>query len=157
MRVEMLLMRGGDAMPKDCVTCGAGSYVALPAWSAEIVQVPAASPVTVLPEIEQVEGVVLAKTIGLPDAPPVALTVPVPPTVTFAGAAPNTIAWLVLPETAKLRVTRGAGAKFALPAWSALIVQVPLVTRVSVPPAVIVQTPVVDDVKVTASPSSPWP
>ena len=51
----------------------------LPAWSAVIVQVPAARMVVVLPAREQVAGVVLAKMIALLEAPPVALSVYVPP------------------------------------------------------------------------------
>ena len=59
--------------------------------------VPAVSPVTVLPATEQTLGVVLVKVTGLPDAPPVALTVVVPPT-TNAGEEPKlVIVWLPLP------------------------------------------------------------
>ena len=46
-------------------------------------------------------------------------------------------------------VTCGATKVVALPAWSALIVHVPAVTKASIPPLVIVQTPVVDDVNDT--------
>lgn len=45
-----------------------------------------------------------------------------------------------------------AAKKEELPAWFALIVQVPAVTKVRVPPVVIVQTPVVDDVNVGVKP-----
>jgi hypothetical protein len=45
-----------------------------------------------------------------------------------------------------------AARKDALPAWSALIEQVPDVTKVSVPPLVMVHTPVVVELKATVSP-----
>jgi hypothetical protein len=45
-----------------------------------------------------------------------------------------------------------AALKLLLPAWSALIVQVPAVTNVSVPPDVTVQTPVVEDVNTGGRP-----
>ena len=50
-----------------------------------MVQVPTASPVTVLPLTVQMPGVVVLNVTGLPDAPPVALTVVVPPTLKDAG------------------------------------------------------------------------
>ena len=62
--------------------------MALPAWLAAITQVPAVTPVTVLPETVHTPVVVELKVTGLPEAPPVALTVPVPPTVRL-GAAPK--------------------------------------------------------------------
>lgn len=39
-----------------------------------------------------------------------------------------------------------------MPAWFALIVQVPAVTKVNIPPPVMVQTPGVDDVNIIVSP-----
>ena len=60
---------------------------------------PAARPLTVLPDTEQMLGVALAlKMTGLPDAPALALTVVLPPTASVAGAkliAP--MLWLVRP------------------------------------------------------------
>ena len=53
-----------------------------------MVQVPTATPVTVLPLTVQMLGVLEAKTTALPEAPPVALTVPVLPTLTL-GATPK--------------------------------------------------------------------
>ena len=70
--------------------------MAFPAWLAAIVQVPAATPVTVLPLTVQTPVVVEANVTGLPDAPPVADTVPIPPT-TAAGAEPKLIIWLPRP------------------------------------------------------------
>ena len=51
-----------------------------------------------------------------------------------------------------MRVTCAAASKLSLPAWSALIVQVPAEANVSVPPDVTVHTPVVDEVKDGAKP-----
>ena len=87
----------------------------------------------------------------------------VPPVLT--GAVNATLAW-VSPAIAVPIVgaagatglivnewlTCGAGWKLPSPAWPALIVQVPAATKVRMPPDVIVQTPVVADVKVTVSP-----
>ena len=61
-----------------------------------MVHVPAPRPVTVVPATEHVAGVVLAKVTGLPEGPPLALTVPVVPTATPDGAVPKTIAWAPL-------------------------------------------------------------
>ena len=58
--------------------------MALPAWLAEMVQVPAATPVTVLPATVQVLGVMLAKVTGRPEVA-VALAVVLPPTSTVDG------------------------------------------------------------------------
>lgn len=54
--------------------------------------------------------------------------------------------------TVNERVTVDAALVELLPDWSALTVQVPAVTKVRAPPEVIVQTPVVDDVKLTVRP-----
>ena len=67
-----------------------------PAWFAALVQMPAATPVTVFPDMLQVPGVKLVKVTALPEAPPVALTVPVPP-ATMLGAAPKLMLWLDWP------------------------------------------------------------
>src|SRR3569833_1572012 len=61
--------------------------------------------------------------------------------------APGTTA-LTLNE----RLTVVAAKYLLLPAWSVLLVQVPVETKVSAPPEVIVQTPVVLDVRLTVSP-----
>lgn len=65
----------------------------MPAWLAAMMQLPAAKAVTVLPATVQMLGVMPVKVTELPDAPPVALTVPVPPTVT-EGAEPKLMTWL---------------------------------------------------------------
>jgi hypothetical protein len=72
-----------------CVTSGAALNVALPAWSAAIVHVPAATPVTTLPETVQIVGVSELNVTARPELA-VAVTVPVPPTVNVV-AAPNVI------------------------------------------------------------------
>ena len=70
--------------------------MAFPAWLAAIVQVPAATPVTVLPLTVQTPVVVEVNVTGLPDRPPVAETVPLPPTLNV-GAVPKLIVWLPRP------------------------------------------------------------
>lgn len=60
--------------------------------------------------------------------------------------APGTTAF-----TVKVWATVGAAFQATLPLWSASIVQLPAVTKVSAPPLVIVHTPVVDDENVGVS------
>jgi hypothetical protein len=64
----------------------------LPAWFAATTQDPAATPVTVLPLTEQIVAVVELNVTAKVELA-VALSVPVPPTVT-AGAVPKVIVWL---------------------------------------------------------------
>ena len=66
---------------------------------------------TVLPLTVQTPGVAEVNTTGLPDAPPVAVTVPVPPTLTV-GVAPKLIAWLTTGELGEtmLNVNTACGA-----------------------------------------------
>lgn len=61
--------------------------------------------------------------------------------------APGTIAL-----TVKVWLTVAAALVETLPAWSALMVQLPAVTKVSTPAEVMVHTPVVDELKLTARP-----
>ena len=67
-----------------------------------------------------------------------------PAIATVLVGAPGTTAL-----TMKDRLTWGAGRKEESPAWSALIVQVPAVTKVRMPPEVMVHTPGVAEVNVT--------
>ena len=60
-----------------------------------MVHVPTAKPVTMLPLIVQTPAVVEVNVTGLFDAPPVADTVPVPPTLTV-GAAPKVMVCLAM-------------------------------------------------------------
>ena len=66
-----------------------------------------------------------------------------------AVAVPITGAVGATAFTLKLCVTVGAGVKAALPAWSALTLQVPIVRKANVPPVVMLQTLGVVDVNAT--------
>ena len=62
-------------------------------------QVPTATPVMMLPLaplVVQIAGVFEVNTTGLPEAPPMADSVPMPPTLT-EGTAPKLKVWLPLP------------------------------------------------------------
>src|SRR5262249_30614419 len=67
---------------------------------------------------------------------------------TLLPSAANEIVWFSL-LTVKLCVTDGAALYTLLPAWSALIVHVPVSTRWTVPPLVTVHTSGVVDENVT--------
>ena len=69
--------------------------------------------------------------------------------VSPAVAVPITGAAGTTGFTVKERVTVCAGSQVKSPPWSASIVQVPAVTTVRVPPDVMLQTPVVDEEKLT--------
>jgi hypothetical protein len=75
------------------------------------------------------------------------VAVPLPAVAVPMVGAPGATALM-----ANDRVTVGAAVKLALPAWSALIEQVPVVRKVTVPALVIVHTAGVDDVKATVRP-----
>ena len=69
-------------MRKFCVVWVAALKLTLPAWSAAMVQVPAASIVTVVPltpVVPQTAPVFEVNVTGLPEAPPLALTPNVAP------------------------------------------------------------------------------
>jgi hypothetical protein len=71
-----------------CCACGAGSYSLLPAWFASILQVPAATKLTVAPEIVQTELVdaSMLNVTASPEPPPVTVTVYIgPPTTAGLG------------------------------------------------------------------------
>jgi hypothetical protein len=105
--------------------------------------------VTVEPETVQTGVVVEAKlTVRPEDA--VAVTVNGAPPKVTPLRGPNVIV-CVPAETVKPCVTGRAAAKFALPAWLAVIEQAPTATMVTVEPDT-VQTAVVVDVKETARP-----
>ena len=108
------------------------------------------------PATVQTAGVVLANTTGLPEAPPVAETVNVPPAVNTGAAGFATkavIAWTAWP-IATLSVACGAALKLALPAWSAVSPQLPAETIVTVAPAT-VQTAGVVLANTTGLPEAP--
>jgi hypothetical protein len=83
------------------------------------------------------------------EAGPVKVTVAwvLPAVATPMVGAPGTVAL-----TANVCETVGAAFHVEPPAWSASIVHEPAATKVSAPPDVTVQTPVVLDENVTASP-----
>lgn len=68
------------------------------------VQIPALTPVTILPETEHTVGVALAKMIILPDAPPLAANTPVP-LATTVGADPKTMLWPIVAWACTVTVT----------------------------------------------------
>ena len=72
---------------KLCVICCAAMVLPSPDWSAARVQVPAAIPLTVLPDTVQIRGVILLKRTASPEVA-VALMLVLAPTVT-AGVAPK--------------------------------------------------------------------
>ena len=80
-------------MVKLRLTVAAAANAAVPAWLALMVQVPKATPVTVVPLVPlalQMPGVVLVITTGLPDPPPVVVTRVLPPT-SMVGVVPSVI------------------------------------------------------------------
>ena len=105
-----------------------------------MVQVPAAIALTLAPETLQMPGVMLVKVTELPDAPPVATSAAMPPTIA-TGGAPKLTVCAALPMV-MLNVACGAGLKEAFPAWSAAIVQMPAAMPVTMFPTT-VQIPVV--------------
>ena len=134
---------------KLCVTVGAAAVLLLPAWLASSVQVPAATSAKLVPPTVQTPGVAEAKLTTRPD---VALA------TKGAGAVPSV--WLPgelnvmsceAPLTVKVRTTALAAAKLLLPGWLAVTVQAPIATSDKAVPLT-VQTPVVDDTRVTAKP-----
>ncbi len=88
----MALRNTGIVVLKLCVTCAAGLVLLLPAWLAALVQVPTATPVTVVPETVQIDAVRLLKVTGSPDEA-VALRVAAPPTAK-SGAVPKKRVWV---------------------------------------------------------------
>lgn len=130
------------------VTCVAALYVAFPAWSPAIVQVPAATGV-ILPALTvQTAGVVLDKVTARPEDEVAVGVAAAPPTFMLMAKSPIVTFWLAF-DTAKVCDTAGAAAKAPLPAWLASIVQLPAPSNVTFAP-VTVQILVVAELKVTA-------
>ena len=124
--------------------------MALPAWSAAMVQVPAERALTVAPLTLQTAGVVELKATARPEVA-AAFAVLAPPTARVDGEkdiAP--MLWAALP-IAMFCVTWEAALKFALPAWSAAMVQVPAERALTVEPLTL-QTAGVVELKATARP-----
>ncbi|MBV5332710.1 hypothetical protein JZU54_03915, partial [bacterium] len=110
-------------MLKLCVTCGAGLKLALPAWLAVSVQVPAASALRVLPETRQIPIVLLARVTANPELA-VALSVAVLPTL-MLGAGSKVILWLAGPLL-KLALTLFAASILTVQVGPALALHAPL-------------------------------
>ena len=133
---------------KLCVTGAAAAYCELPACEAWIVHVPAASSVALVPETEQMVGVLEAKLTASPEVED-AVRLSDPPTL-CAGMAPKVMVWDLSP-TLKLCVTGAAAAYCELPACEAWIEHVPAASMVALVPDT-EQMAGVLDAKLTASP-----
>ena len=122
----------------------------MPACEARIVQMPAATKVTVLPLTVQTGVVSDEKLTGSPDVAFAVSANGVPPSVLLA-IDPKLIVWLIgAGVTVKLWSTLGAALYVALPACDARTVHVPTATKVTVLPLA-VHTGTVSDAKLTAS------
>jgi hypothetical protein len=119
----------------------------LPDWFALIVHVPTATGVTVVPLTVQNPVVVLVNVTESPDDELALSAIGAPNG--FAVMAPNVIVWFAR-ATVNERDNEVA-LYAALPAWTALIVQVPAATKVAVVPLT-VQMDGVFDVKLTVRP-----
>ena len=117
---------------KLCATWGAEFHVASPPWFAVMVHMPAATRVTVDPDTVQTAVVVEANVTGSPEVA-VAETVKGGSVAARLGSGGKSIVWLPL-KTVKVCATWGAGLKLALPAWSAVTLQVPVARMVTVEP-----------------------
>ena len=108
------------------VTVGAAAQVALPAWVASMMQVPAALKVTVLPDTEHTPVPLLESGENATGRPEVAVAdrVTGTPTVPEVGCSLTVIVW-GFPVTAIFSWAWGAAAQVALPAWLASMMQVP--------------------------------
>src|SRR5262249_12523832 len=112
--------------------------------------VPAAAIVTIGPTTVQMAGVSELNETARPELAVACTANGVLPYLLDDGAG-NVIAWALPAVTAKLRVTVGADAYAALPAWSASIVHVPAPTSVTVDPATL-HTPGVPEPNDTGRP-----
>jgi hypothetical protein len=146
--VKLMVWLAFDTVKLRLTGVAAAQFV-LPAWVAWRLQVPAVSSVTELPDTVHTVGVVEARfTAKLELA--VALTVNGTVVKVRFEIVPKVMVWVPW-VTEKLRLTDAAAAQLVLPAWLAVIVQVPTAIGVTVVP-VTVHTPVVDAVKLTVSP-----
>jgi len=137
------------AMAKLCETAVAAVYPPLPAWVAAIPQVPTASRVTVLPETEQIDGVVEAKLTGRPEEA-VAFKL-IGAALKVTGGSAGNVMLCASPLTVKLCCTWEAAEYVPLPDWFASRTHVPEAINVAVVPEVM-QTPAVSELKETANP-----
>lgn len=123
--------------------------MALPAWTAASVQVPALTSVKAVPLTVHTAGVTAWKLTAKPELAVALKAAGVVPSVWLPGEMKEMVC--VPRATAKVLDTAVAGRKLGLPAWLALTVQLPTLTSVSVLPLT-VQTAGVVDAKVTARP-----
>ncbi len=146
----------------------AAFHSVLPACVALMVQVPVVWNVRVspaVPEVVQTLTVWDSKVTARPEEALALRVIGPSSSRLLAGRPSKAIVWLPL-AIVKLRSTAGAAFQLALPAWLALIVQVPVVWSVTVSPLVpeVVQTLRVFDSKLTvrlevalaASVTGPW-
>ena len=106
-----------------------------------------------VPPAVHTDGVVVVKLTDSPELA-VALTWNAPDRSLRFGSVAKLIVWLALDDTVKLRVTGGAALNVLLPAWEAVMEQVPAAARLMVAPFVPpdVHTPGVDEANVTGNP-----
>lgn len=123
--------------------------MALPAWLAASVQLPAATKVKAVPLTVHTAGVLDANVTGRPELALAIKAAGALPSVWLPGDTKVMVCapWL----TAKDCTTEVAALKLALPAWLALMVQVPTPTSVALVLAT-VHTVGVDDTRLTARP-----
>ncbi len=131
------------------VTATAAAKEALPVWLAVKEQLPAATRVSALPLVVQTAGVVDTIVTGKPELALAASAAGVVPSV--CGPGPAKVMVCAAAATAKDCCTALACATVVLPAWLALIVQVPVVSSDKALPLT-VHTAGVLLAKVTASP-----
>ena len=145
LKLMVWLVSGAGETVKLLLTGLAALKLALPAWLAVMEQVPAASKVTVLPLTLQIEGVVDASCTVKPEVALAVSTGGVIPSVCVASPL-KLMVWLVngAGETVKLRLTGLAAPKLALPAWLAVMEQVPAASKVKVLPLTLHTEGVVD-------------
>lgn len=130
------------------VTAVAAFHTSSPACLAVIVQVPAVRPVMVVPLTAQVAGVAVVRVTGRPD---VAVAVAVPtPDIEIEPGRLMLMAWERLRIVA-LALTGVAAFQDVLPAWLAVMVQVPPISGVTVVPDT-EQTVGVSETSVTGRP-----
>lgn len=148
---KVMVCEVSGALPtvKLCVTTAAAATLALPPWLADSVQVPADTSVSVVPLTVHTPSVVDTKVTGRPE---------LELNTSAGGGVPK--AWLpgelklmvwAAGATLKVWLTGVAADVVLLPAWVAVIVQLPAVNSVRVVPLT-VHTAGVVDVSVTVRP-----
>ena len=136
---------GATETEKLRVTAVAAAVLALPAWVAVMLQVPAATSVNVLPLKPQTVGVVDANDTTKPELAVATSAGAAVPKVWLAGAV-KLMVWASSGAAATLnvRLTTLAAANTVLPAWVALMLQPPTATSTNVLPLTVHTAGVVD-------------